>query len=370
MSSYSSPAAQGSAQGTGAYSVSVAAQAGGTNTDGHSTDSAGNLQIDFVWGNNPLRPNDERTTTSTPSYNATGGTTGSTVNSIPGIGADYGWGTTTDIASSALAFSSISKAVNNVGTTYLAPADNHVISESGYSSFPSFSSGEGNFMVTAVSCDGTNATYTSQNWFAPGNSINITGLTNSTYNVSNGTVVSATRQSFTVANTNALSTPLTGQLGKAEYYGAQAATDGSFVSGTAYTTVPNVLGKTTAIALKELDDAELVVTTASSYTPAISNVALTSNVVTVTTAAAHGFAVGDSATIAAVTNTAINGTFTLTAVTSTTLSYALTHANISSGSDTGTAKVAARSGTIFTQSVAAGTASVSAGAAITITPWA
>ena len=71
----------------------------------------------------------------------------------------------------------------------------------------------------------------------------------------------------------------------------------------------------------------------------ISNVALTSNVVTVTTSAPHGFVAGQWVNVAAVTNTAINGTFPIASVTSTTFTYALTHANIASGADTGTAQV-------------------------------
>jgi hypothetical protein len=68
----------------------------------------------------------------------------------------------------------------------------------------------------------------------------------------------------------------------------------------------------------------------------ISNVALTSNVVTVTTSATHNYVSGDTVTVTAVTNTAINGTFVITVASSTTFTYALTHGNISSGSDTGT----------------------------------
>jgi N4-gp56 family major capsid protein len=71
-------------------------------------------------------------------------------------------------------------------------------------------------------------------------------------------------------------------------------------------------------------------------TVAITNVALTSNVVTITTAVAHGLGVGQVVTVAAVTNTAVNGTYTITGVTSTTFTYALTASNISSVADTGT----------------------------------
>jgi len=69
----------------------------------------------------------------------------------------------------------------------------------------------------------------------------------------------------------------------------------------------------------------------------ISNVALSSNVVTVTTSAVHGLVTGDRVKVAATTNTGINGTFTVaTAPTATTFTYALTASNITSGADTGT----------------------------------
>ena len=69
----------------------------------------------------------------------------------------------------------------------------------------------------------------------------------------------------------------------------------------------------------------------------ITNVALTSNVVTITTAVAHGLGVGQIVTVAAVTNTAVNGTYTIASVPSTTtFTYALTASNITSVADTGT----------------------------------
>jgi N4-gp56 family major capsid protein len=70
----------------------------------------------------------------------------------------------------------------------------------------------------------------------------------------------------------------------------------------------------------------------------VNNKALTSNVATLTTAAAHGFEVGDTVVVADVDAT-FNGTFTVTAVTSTTFSYAKTASNVSTAavSPTGTA---------------------------------
>jgi hypothetical protein len=69
----------------------------------------------------------------------------------------------------------------------------------------------------------------------------------------------------------------------------------------------------------------------------ISNVALTSNVATITTSAAHGLVVGQVVTIAGLTNTALNGTYTITTVpTTTTFTFARTNSNIASTADSGT----------------------------------
>ena len=137
--------------------------------------------------------------------------------------------------------------------------------------------------------------------------------------------------------------------------------------------VPNVLGLLTADAREVLIDAGFLnadITTASAYTPAVSNVALTSNVATLTTAAAHGFAVGDSVVIAGLTETVLNGTYTLvTGTTGSTLVFAKTNDDIASAADTGTAKVADKAGRIFSQSVAAGADNIERGDALTVTPY-
>jgi hypothetical protein len=68
---------------------------------------------------------------------------------------------------------------------------------------------------------------------------------------------------------------------------------------------------------------------------ASTNIALTSNVATVTTAA-HGFAIGQRVTMRGFTggNAVLNGTHTLTAATSPTMTFALTNANIASAANT------------------------------------
>ena len=153
---------------------------------------------------------------------------------------------------------------------------------------------------------------------------------------------------------------------------------GSQSGGVDYVVVPNVVGQLTADAQDTLTDSELEYTVASAVTPAISNVALTDNVVTLTTSAAHGYAVGDSVVIAALVNgagdasadAALNGTYTLTTgTTGSTLKYAKTATNITSHSvAAGTAKVMAKAGRIKTQSPAAGT-SAAVGDTVTITPY-
>jgi len=69
----------------------------------------------------------------------------------------------------------------------------------------------------------------------------------------------------------------------------------------------------------------------------ITNVGRATNVVTITTSAAHGYLVNDNITVAAVTNTSVNGSFTIASVpTSTTFTYAQTGTDYPSTADTGT----------------------------------
>jgi hypothetical protein len=70
-------------------------------------------------------------------------------------------------------------------------------------------------------------------------------------------------------------------------------------------------------------------------TATVTTKALTSNVATLTTSAAHGMAVGMEIEVTGVDAT-FNGTYEITAVTSTTLSYAKTASNVTSTAATGT----------------------------------
>ena len=78
------------------------------------------------------------------------------------------------------------------------------------------------------------------------------------------------------------------------------------------------------------------ITTVGAVGGGVTNKALTSNVATLTTTAAHGLAVGDYVTVAAV-DSVFNGTFRVASVpTSTTFTYAKTNTNVTSAAATGT----------------------------------
>lgn len=73
----------------------------------------------------------------------------------------------------------------------------------------------------------------------------------------------------------------------------------------------------------------------------VSNKALTSNVATITTSAAHGLFVGDTVKITGV-DTTFNGTWTVTTVPSTTtFTFARTASNVTSGASSGSVYPAA-----------------------------
>jgi hypothetical protein len=100
----------------------------------------------------------------------------------------------------------------------------------------------------------------------------------------------------------------------------------------------------------------------------VSNVALTSNVATITTSAVHGLAIGQPVvlTSVSVSGTVFNGSYTVTSVPSTTtFTYAKTNANITSAAATGSvAPNRTMSGTLTFNG---GTLTVAAGAAFAMT---
>jgi len=340
----------GSAEGTGAYATAIADTVGVANNNGNRTDSAGNVAPDFVWGNFPMQPNDERTD-------------GTAVVAVAvDANQNYDWA-----------------GYSNYPSARLNPAlSNHAIAEAEWANYPSFAAAAGNYKVTAASGNGTTVTYTAQNSLAAGESVNITGLTASAYNLSAATVATANALSFTVTNA-ANAGEITGQwYGKVESTTAASAYDGA---GIAFIMVPSVLGKTTALALDALKDAgyeAASITTASGATNTA--VQITTVNATTTTAATLTIAggttawpVGTKVTITAGTGipAALVGTFSVTGGSGSTIIVSGTGFTVAnSGAITPGATLKGTVGTIKTQSTAAAAASVATTATITVTPWA
>jgi hypothetical protein len=147
------------------------------------------------------------------------------------------------------------------------------------------------------------------------------------------------------------------------------------VGATDYVLVPNVLGLTTALATDAMKDASLVPTTAT----AASNVGKTitaaartagSAVISIT-CASHGFVAGNKVTVSDVSGgDGVNGVWTVLAVTNANVFTVTGTATTVQALTSLAGVVSGVAGTIKTQSVAAGANNISAGAAVTITPFA
>jgi hypothetical protein len=350
MSSYNLPAAVGSPSGTGAESIEIGNTAATTNNNGNLTDSAGNLQTDFVWGNFPKQPNDERadgTPTATETY---------------GAAQNGQWTTKSTIASARLN----------------ATLGDHSDIEAEWANFPSYIEAAGNYMVTAASGNGTTVTYTAQNNLSAGDVVNITGLTASAYNLSSATVATANPLKFTVTN-SANAGEITGQwYGKVQLTTAASAADGA---GIGYINVPSVVGNTTAVALDTLKDAGYEaanITTATAATNAAISVTAAARTAGSTTAtltatgAGAAFPVGTKITVASLADTGapLNGTYTVTANATNTVSFVSSASTVLALTGLSAGTVVGVAGTIKSQSTAANASSVATNATITVTPYA
>ena len=357
MSSYNSPLPVGDPGATGATAVAIAATAAGVNNNGNATDSAGNLRVDFVWGSRPAQPNDERadgTPTATETY---------------GASQNGQWTTKSTVASARL-----NPALNN-----------HSDIEAEWAGFPGYIEAAGNYKVTDASGNGTTVTYTSQNYLAAGDVVDITGLTASAYNLSGVTVASADKLKFTVTN-SANAGLITGQwYGKVEKTTARTAADGA---GIGNIVVPSVVGNTTAVALDTLKDAGYEaanITTATAATNLRTDVtrfnATSTTAATIyATSANTNYPVGTKVTLVAGTPAGADpvnlpayaiGTFTVTAVASGQITVSGTGFTVADTTGiNSTLNLAGLAGTIKSQSTAAGASSVATTATITITPYA
>lgn len=317
------------------------------NNNGNLLDSSGNVAVDFVWGNFPMQPNDDRTD----------GTAVAVV--AANASENYAWS----------GYSVYPSARLN------ASYDSHAIAEAEWANYPSFVAAAGNYIVTDVSGDGTTVTYTAQNYLAAGDTVNITGLTASAYNLSSATVASADKLKFTVTN-SANAGLITGQYGKVQSTTALTAADGA---GIAYIVVPSVVGATTAVALDLLKDAGYEaanITTATAATNAASTITAVSRTGTTATITSTGagakYPVGTKITVASLVSpdTALNGTWTVTAVATNSVSFTTTTSGSLSTTGLSVAGLTGVAGTIKTQSTAANASSVATTATITITPFA
>ena len=224
------------------------------NNNGNLLDTAGEVAIDFVWGNFPIQPNDARP----------------------------------DAASATLSESVTTRVAGRLAPTL----DNHIIALSGWNGFPLY-------------------------------------------------------------NPN---------------------TAGEDVAGSVdYILVPSVIGLTTALATDAMKDATLVPTTAAAAAnaaKAVTAIARTAGSTTVTvTSSTHGFTAGQKVVLGNSGDAAANGTYTV--VTASANSFTATGTLTTVLALTGlSATAAGLEGTIKTQSLAAGANTISAGAAVTITPFA
>ena len=151
-------------------------------------------------------------------------------------------------------------------------------------------------------------------------------------------------------------------------------TTGEDVAGSVdYILVPSVIGLTTALATDAMKDATLVPTTAAAATNAAKTITAlqrdAGTTVLQVAVSTHGYSIGQKVTISGL-SADFNGTYTVTTVPSANQINVTTTATTSYNASGLSGSVVEVGGTIKTQSLAAGANTISAGAAVTITPWA
>jgi hypothetical protein len=299
--------------------------------------------------------------------------------SLPGVGADTGWSATTSVTGARLDFAGTSaySGSNVIGNkTIFSGRHEHALTA--WSGYPAYTPATGKFSITQATGDGSNIRYESFNFLNPSDQVNITGC--GALNLSNATVATATRDYFTVANVT-IGSVTNINNGIVERTDALTASDGGYVNGVPFINVISVLGITTALAVDALRDdgfASANITTAAATTntatqPTQINVTTTTLATVTIAGGTTTWPVGTKVTIAAGTGipTALVGTWTVTGGSGSTLIIAGSGWTVgSTGAITPGTRLTGTAGTIRTQSVAAGTASVALSATITITPWA
>ena len=143
--------------------------------------------------------------------------------------------------------------------------------------------------------------------------------------------------------------------------------------GAGYIVVPSVIGQTTANATDILEDAGLVVTVgsaASQTAKTVTAISRTAGSTTATvTASSHGFPVGATVTISNTGSAAANGTYTVLTAASGSFTASGTATTVLALTEI-TGSAVGATGTVKTQSVAAGANEVEVGDAITVVAYA
>ena len=302
----------------------------------YPVDDAGNVRVDFVWGNFPLQPDQQRVNTGGEGENIT---------------TDGNWTVIKETGSSTLAYGwdSLSFPTGDGGGERYQTFewDNHEIATTGYSNYPSFIpdySGDGDTGLEAV----------------------VPNLASFAVSAMDDAVVAA---GLVYASTTTYVGATTVNDGKIKTQSPAAgvkANLGATVTATFYNApeVPNVVGLTEAAATTALTNAHV---TKGAVTTTTLGVSATINrsyraggggKSKIWTTAPHGFAVGNVVTIAGTNgNPDLEGSWTITDVESTTTFkfQTVTSGTITEAEDTGTAVIAANSGKIKSQTPAAGT---------------
>jgi hypothetical protein len=294
------------------------------NNNGHPLDDKGNVQVDFVWGNMARQPNDARTTTTDTNVVTA---------------------TTDPVYSS-----------TNLGKRLIPGKDNHDTIFSGYAGYPLFSRGvkdtngqyQGDAGVNVQGFSGTTSTATVSSAALGDTSITVSDASGLSVGqgvaavgkTSAGTFITSINGSTKVVG---LSQPLIAACSSTTFtFGSDSA-----ISYTAKVIIPEVKTLSTALAQDALRDAGLGTITVNSAaaggTATISNVAVTTNVATLTSNG-HGFAIGDVVTVYGFTsgNAGVNGSWVITGVATNTFTFATpATATISTNAATGYAIISA-----------------------------
>jgi len=128
-----------------------------------------------------------------------------------------------------------------------------------------------------------------------------------------------------------------GAINAAEDYSAAASENLNNVVAAKTTAGATTVFAGGATKLFKLDTTDLSLDSVVKASRTITNVVRTTNIVTITTSAAHGYSVGDALTVTATSSTGVNGaTIVETVPTTTTFTYTKAGTNIVTTADTGT----------------------------------